>query len=175
MAENYELIKSSFSSYLSKPYWDWTYFVTQTFDPSKVKPYKRLCEHSWRFFLSRCQDHAAISYGFCFSESHKSGLRHWHALVHVTPNLLAQPDARSLWESMHSKYGRSQILPYKESNIEVGVATVSTGVSRYLTKYLVKESASDDAWWDFNGNMGGKPADAGDLMFAIGGAPIGKL
>lgn len=174
MAETFELIKQSFADYLSKPYWDWSWYCTQTFDWKKLakrKFYARLHEHSWRFFLSRLQETCSISYGFCFAESHKSGKMHWHALVHVTENLLGQPRRKDIWRAMYRKYGYNQILPFKSIGLELAVDSVSTGVARYLTKYVAKEAAQDQAWWDFGGNISGRPAEAAQIRDAIG-APL---
>lgn len=175
MATTYELIKDSFADYLTKPFWDWSWYATQTFDPRKVNPYKRLCEHSWRFFLSRIAETACMSYGFCFSETHRSGMRHWHALVHVRTNLLDQPQRKDIWTRMFTKYGRMEIQPYKPGNFDHTIKTVSSGIARYLTKYVVKESARDDAWWDFNGNISGSEADPSEIMAAIGAPVAGEL
>jgi len=169
MTQEMELIKASFSDYLSKPYWNWSWYCTATFDPAKVPQYKRIAEHSWRFFLSRLADTCMMSYGFCFAEAHSSGATHWHALVHVTENLLRQPRRKDIWASMFAKYGRCQILPYTPGNMDLAVGSISTGVSRYLTKYVAKEAHRDQAWWDFGGNMSGRDAEACELMVAIRG------
>lgn len=171
MIDTYQEIKAEFASYLSMPQWDWTWYATQTFDVNKLankKFYDRLHEHSWRFFLNRVGQTSPLSYGFCFAESHKSGKMHWHALVHVSENLLGQPRRKDIWSHMFRKYGYNQILPYRSIGVELAIDSVSTGVARYLTKYLVKESARGEAWWEFNGNMGGNEADAGQIMSAIG-------
>jgi len=173
MAQNLQTIKEAFADYLSKPYWNWSWYCTATFDPSKMPQYKRIAEHSWRFFLSRIADTASISYGFCFSETHRSGATHWHALVHVTENLLGQPQRKDVWKQMFDKYGRNQILPFKASNFSHTIDTMSTGVARYLTKYVAKEAASDQAWWDFGGNISGSEANASQIRSAIG-APMAR-
>lgn len=175
MPQTFGQIKDAFSDYLSLPQWDWTYFITQTFDPRRYsKAYSRLCEHSWRFLCNRLMERSIISYGFAFAESHKSGLRHWHALVHVTPDLFGNPTWDDIRKVMLEKYGRIQINDFKPDNWQLAgaqVNTISNGVSRYLTKYVAKESSGGDAWWDFNGNISGSEADAGEIMAAIG-APL---
>jgi len=168
MAPTFELIKKSFADYLSKPYWNWSWYCTATFDPKKAPQYPRLAEHSWRFFMSAVGQTSPMSYGFAFAESHKSGAMHWHALVHVAENLLRQPRRKDIWERMFAKYGYCQLLPYIGGPVALEVDSVSTGVARYLTKYLVKEATQDQAWWDFRGNMSGHEADAADIMSAIG-------
>jgi len=168
MPQNLELLKSSFADYLSKPYWNWSWYCTATFDPLKVPQYKRIAEHSWRFFLSRIADTSSMSYGFCFSEAHHSGATHWHALVHVTENLLGQPRRSDVWKAMFDKYGRNQILPYEEADMELAVNSISCGVARYLTKYVAKEAANDQAWWDFGGNISGRDATVKQIMGALG-------
>lgn len=176
MPQSYEQIKDAFSDYLSMPYWDWTYFITQTFDPKRYKKsYSRLCEHSWRFLCNRLMEQSILSYGFAFSESHKSGYRHWHALIHVTPNLFGQPTWKEIKDAMLKKYGRIQIDNFKPDNWMLTgdrqIMTISNGVSRYLTKYVAKEAATGEAWWDFNGNMSGSEADCAEILAAIG-APL---
>lgn len=166
MPDNFQLLKESFSTYLSKPQWDWTWYVTQTFDPQKVNDYPRLAEHSWRFFLNLVGNEAMMTYGFVFAEPHKNGRMHWHALVHVKENLLGQPRRKSIFQAMGRKYGYCEIYPYMRSQNLSMEDDVATGVARYLTKYVVKESAVDHAWWDFGGKIGGKEADVEEIVFA---------
>ena len=174
MAANFDLIKDSFADYLSKPYWNWSWYVTATFDPQKQVQYPRLAEHSWRFFLSRIADTAAMSYGWAFAESHKSGSMHWHAIVHVSENLLGQPRRKDIWEAMFKKYGRCEISAFRPTNLQLGINTVSYGVARYLTKYVAKDAATGEAWWDFAGNISGLEADSKQIRDAIG-APFAAI
>lgn len=175
MATTFALIKDSFADYLTKPYWNWSWYATQTFDPEKFGAYPRLHEHSWRYFLNQISKTAAISYGFCFAEAHKSGKMHWHALVHVTENLLGQPRRKDIWQKMFWKYGYNQILPFAHTELQERANCISTGIARYLTKYVAKEAARDQAWWDFNGNISGKDASAIEIRDAIGAPMSGEL
>jgi len=174
MATTYALIKDSFADYLAKPYWNWSWYATQTFDVNKLakkKFYAKLHQHSWRYFLNQIGLTASMSYGFCFAESHKSGKMHWHAIVHVSENLLGQPRRKDIWRAMYNKYGYNQILPFTNTEARMRAGCISTGIARYLTKYVAKEAAHDQAWWDFNGNVSGSDADPSEIMAAIG-API---
>jgi len=170
MADTFDSIKSSFADYLSHPCWNWSWVVTQTFDPFKQKPYARLVEHSWRYFMHRVARDANINYGFYFGEPHKSGLPHWHALVHVSENLLGQPRRCHIWEDMFERYGRNCIEPFVGSNDRksVAVGNVSEGIARYLCKYVAKESSRDQATWDFSGFMSGREADCARIRRLVG-------
>jgi len=170
MTDTFYRIKTEFAEYLSQPFWNWTWYCTQTFDIEKLackKFYPRLHEHSWRFFLSRVAEQASMAYGFCFAESHKSGKMHWHALVHVKENLLGQPRRKDIWQTMFRKYGYNQIVPFVDYGQSLATGNVASGIARYLTKYVAKEAAHDQAWWDFGGNMGGSEADVPEIMTAI--------
>ena len=107
-----------------------------------------------------------MTYGFVFAENHRNGRMHWHALVHVKENLIGQPRMKSIWDAMGAKYGYCQIEAYLRSQSINREDEVATAIARYLTKYVVKESAADQAWWDFGGNISGKDADVEQILFA---------
>jgi len=171
MPQTYDELKQSFSDYLSRPSWDWSWYVTQTFDPKRWKDYPRLAEHSWRFFLNMLSREAMMTYGFVFAEPHRNGRMHWHALVHVRENLIGQPRQKSSWEAMEAKYGYCQIETYCRSQRLRPEDEVGSAIARYLSKYVVKEASRDQAWWDFSGNISGSDADTQQIMSAIG-APM---
>jgi len=166
-------VKGAMAEYLSLPEWDWTWFVTQTFDDYKSKPYPKICEHSWRYFLRLIGEPADQAYGWMFSERGKSGRLHWHALVHVSVNSRKDPKARNVWDTMYHKYGRCQVLEYVagDSRLTQDLRHCAVGVSHYLTKYVAKQSHGGDATWDFGGFIDGCEADSAQLSRAIGVRP----
>jgi len=180
MTHDYQFVKSQFASYLSKPAWNWTWFVTQTYDINKCgftrKDGKRafhsqISKESFDNFIKRVGQASASCWGFVFEERHKTGRPHWHALLHVTENLFGDPRRDVLWKYMFEKYGRMEIRPF---NCNRGAATdsdvgiISDGISRYLCKYLAKDSRRDDAWWDFRGFTSGFEAEARQIRELIG-------
>jgi len=164
-------VQGAFAEYLSQDQWKWTHYITQTFDDLKCRPYSKICEHSWRYFLNSVGREASMVYGWMFGEKGKSGRLHWHAIVHITPNLLGEPTQEHIWQSMYAKYGRAVVEIY-EPGIpvlqEADAIFVAMKVASYLTKYVAKDSAGGDATWDFGGFMGGHEADAAQLCSAIG-------
>jgi len=171
MAYNIRAVKQAFQIYLSQPGWDWSWVITQTFDPFKAPAYSRICEHSWRDFVKTVGSTANACWGFMFAETHLSGSPHWHALMHVQENLLRQPSRKSVWRHMFNRYGRCRIEPFRPlMKNETGVATeiVAHGIATYLTKYVVKEHARRDSTWDFMGFLGGAEADCRQIVHACG-------
>jgi len=171
MTYDIRAVKQAFEIYLSKPEWDWTWVIHQTFDPYKAPAYSRICEHSWRDLVRTTGATANACWGFMFAETHLSGLPHWHALLHVQENLLRQPSRKSVWRHMFNRYGRMAIRPFKPCQATdpgVAIGRMSHGIARYITKYVVKEHARRDATWDFMGFLGGKYADPRQIVDACG-------
>jgi len=171
MAYNIRAVKQAFETYLSLEEWDWSWVITQTFDPFKAPRYARICEHSWRDLVRTTGSTATACWGFMFAETHMSGLPHWHALLHVQENLLRQPMRSEIWEHMFNRYGRCRIErfnPFKKSEAAVSIGGVAHGIARYITKYVVKEHARRDATWDFMGFLGGVEADSRQIIDACG-------
>jgi len=174
------LVKKSFSQYLSHPCWRWNWVAHQTFDLDKCGYTKKngdrdfhrlICQESYERFTREIRNTAMLHYGFAFAELHQNGFPHWHAVLHVEENLLGQPRRRSIFEYMHRQYGRSRIEPINRSDCgEYGTATgtVADGIARYLTKYVAKESQSDNAWWDFSGAISGFEADPSRIRAIVG-------
>lgn len=110
-------------------------------------------------------------YGWMFAEKGKMGRLHWHAIVHIQQNLFKEPNWGQIRDGMFDKYGRVTVESYKPGAdvlIQQDAAGVATAVSRYLTKYVAKDSAGGDTTWDFGGFMNGSEADASQLCSAIG-------
>jgi len=179
-SETLALVKKSFADYLSRPEWNWSWFHTQTFDVHKCGYRKRngrlavhreICNESFGRMMNVIAKQAVIVYGFAFGELHRNGFPHWHALLHVKSNLFGQPRRVDVFDYMFRKYGRNKLLEYvPNQNVQVseGVACVSDGVARYLCKYVAKEAAQGDAWWDFKGFMGGCEADPSQIAAVTG-------
>ncbi len=164
-------VKAAFASYLSQSEWKWNWVVHQTFDEHKCDLYPSILGYSWREFMREIARNAMMNYGWCFAETGKLGRLHWHALVHVKEDLLRRPSRTEIWAHMFRKFGRNRIEPYKAGQRELGwIATkeMSDGISRYVAKYLAKETCLDNAWWDFGGFLGGKQADSKRIARAIG-------
>lgn len=166
-------VKTAFAHYLSDPKWDWTWFLTQTFDPAREHThynrkrdrfYGRLCEHSWRDLLKYVGTRANHCWGFMFTELHKNGHPHWHALLHVQEDLFERPARSSVWRYMFQRFGWNRVDPVRKGD----VSKTAHGVCRYLTKYIAKEAAGGDATWDFGGYLGGTEADTGQIVRASG-------
>ncbi len=110
-------------------------------------------------------------YGWVFAERGQMGRLHWHAIVHVSPNLLGQPSWGDMVDGMFQKYGRVVIETYKHCPVVTrnrDTVEVGTRLAKYLTKYVAKDASGRDAWWDFGGFMSGREADAAQLCSAIG-------
>jgi len=177
MTHQIQNVKVAMQEYLSLPQWNFTHYITQTFDDRKCRPYSKICEHSWRYFLNTFGRDASMIYGWVFAERGKSGRLHWHAIVHISPNLLGQPTQRELWEGMFSKYGRNVTEIYKPENPVLRASDaiwLGTRLAGYLTKYVAKDAGGNDAMWDFGGFMSGREADAAQLCSAIG-VPTARL
>jgi len=160
-----------FAEYLSQPAWRWSWFVTQTFDDLKQKPYPAMVKHSWRFMMYEIARSAGCTYSWVFAEIGRFGRIHWHALVHVTPNLRNEPNIDEVWNYMYKRYGRCHLDPingpdkgqYPHPCIEK-----AQGVTAYLTKYVAKDQFQGSTYWDFMGFLGGSLADSRRIQSAIG-------
>jgi len=162
---NLELVKIAFAEYLSLPEWNWTLVVTQTFDEHKTPCHRNMSSDSFKDLMEYAGNEAVCIYGFAFGEQHKSGRPHWHAILHMTENLFEQPRRADIWRYMFDKYGRNRIEPYRPNACTVvndgrQAERVGEGIARYLCKYVAKESARDQAWWDFTGFMSGQQVPA---------------
>jgi len=159
-----------FELYLSRPEWDWTWFVTQTFDKQKNKFDKKrgfskyLCQNSWGQFVEWTAEYSDLVYGFWFQEPHKSGFPHWHALVHVKENPLGSADPSTIWKRMFERYGRAKVRPVYKADTELTAARLIM----YLTKYVAKEARRTHDTWGFGGLMDGQPAEASRFADEIG-------
>jgi len=163
--------KESFSCYLTQAEWSWTWFVTQTFDSKKVFPHPDIVKRSWKDFMRECARDSPINYGWVFAEIGRFGRIHWHALVRVEPDLFGHPSQKEIFEYMYDKYGRITISSYQPGQKVVSftrVHKIADGISRYLTKYLVKGSQELDLTWDFQGFLSGSEADSKRICHAIG-------
>ena len=170
--------KASFSSYLTDPKWKWNWVVTQTFDTDKVPLHRSIVRESWQDMLGKIGKNSSCCYGWVFGETGRMGRVHWHAILHVQENLFGDPSRRQIWEQMFDKYGRCSITAYVCNQREIGniaTKTISDGIARYLTKYVVKDTFSDDAWWDFDGNLAGRWAAPARIMRVIGMTPPVEL
>jgi len=174
-AEMMSTVKKAFAAYLTRPVWNWSWLVTQTFDihkcgytksDGKLAFHSRLIQESWEVFLDEVSCHAGLVYGFVFGEAHKSGAPHWHAVVHASDGLLGVPRWGRIRERCYDRFGRirfSVINKGQSIQMSEGVRAVSDGVSRYLCKYVAKDANTSHAWWDFSGCIGGCFADTGQL------------
>lgn len=163
--------KQEFARYLSQPEWQWNWVITQTFDNRKQSQYSTLSLHSWRYFMFELARTACMNYGFVFTEGVKSGRMHWHAIVHVKSNLLGQPEMDEMWLYMFKRYGRNLIEGFRDTQGSLSAVDrdpEASPIASYLTKYVAKESFSDDTSWDFEGFLGGRRADTGQIARAIG-------
>jgi len=171
MEQNFLHVKSSFAAYLSLPGWDFNWFITQTFDPNKFKRARNGCllvptnitVNSFKDFIKFTGTRSNACWGWMFGELHRSGMPHWHALMHIQPNLFGQPSRTSMWAHMWHRYGRFEAKPYLPARHQ-HVA----GAATYLTKYVAKETFQDNATWDFKGYLSGSEADSGQIARAIG-------
>jgi len=178
--EKLQDVKKAFAHYLSRPEWNWSWFLTQTFDVHKCgflksdgKPalHSEICRESFNRMMRKVADQAMSVYGFGFAESHRNGRPHWHAILHVKEDLFGNPCRTSIYNYMYKMYGRNQIRGFKPSvnvKIDSGIECVSDGVSRYLCKYIAKESHRNDAWWDFKGFLGGLEVPTSEICQHIG-------
>jgi len=171
------IVKAALIEYLSLTCWGWNWVVTQTFDSEKVPLHRDICKDAWTDLLARTGRDATSCWGFVFAENGAvNGRAHFHALVSVQVNLFHQPMRNEVWKHMFDKYGRCRIEPYIQMEDVKRVnatTTIGSGIARYLTKYVVKGSESEDAYWDFGGFLGGRPTTAAQLCSAIGVPTIG--
>lgn len=126
---------------------------------------------SWRQVLREIAKDATVVYGFVFGEAHKSGQPHWHALLHVRENLFKAPTRKSIHEWCLEHYGRNRIVPMASENLEVRCGHMSDGISRYLTKYVAKDTANSHATWTFGGFLNGSEAEPGQIIDLVGIKP----
>lgn len=168
--ENLPEVKRAFEYYLSNPLWNWNWVLTQTFDPDKVPMHRNICRDTFRTTMDLISVGAIMAYGFAFGEQHRSGLPHWHAILHVETNLFGAPTRRSIWQRNFSEWGRNRIEPFRArvNFASLDSACVAHGIARYLCKYVAKDSVGDQAWWDFDGNIGGLRVDAARIAHTIG-------
>lgn len=110
---------------------------------------------------------AVASYGFVFGERGRMGRLHWHALVHVSQNILDQPEIKAMWEWGMEHYGRNSIFPYCHQ-VDVYAGFCATSLARYLTKYVAKDVQETNLYWDFTGYMGGRMADSKQIAHGFG-------
>jgi len=164
-------MKRCFSEYLTLPEWEWTWFVTQTFDLYKCGYIRRTPEfklalhsdivnESWKFFINLVGDTATACWGFVFEEKHVNGRPHWHALVHVGKDLFDQPNSTDVWRRMFDKYGFMEIRHYRPELAE--------RAGSYLSKYLAKGTGCGESTFEFDGFLSGKQADSRQIMRACG-------
>jgi len=153
--ETIENLREEFQRWLSNETWNWTTYATLTFARPMRKDALRFAR-AWVRFIART---AGEVWGFCFQETHLDGQRlHVHCLLSVRPNLLGEPSNREMWLWWFQKFGRCQVVTVfakrpspslKKKNHEQIVDLFVTPLSRYLTKYMVKEAYSDSFDWDF--------------------------
>lgn len=167
---NLERVKAEFALFLSETKWNWNWVATQTFDSFKVPIHSNIVHDSFNELMKKIARTAVMNYGFVFGEQHKSGLPHWHALLHVSESLWGEPRRSDIWDWAFKRYGRNRIeafnpvIPIHHESIGV----ISTGISKYMCKYVAKESARDEATWDFKGFMGGREVPTARIMDVLG-------
>ena len=167
-------IQDAFERYLSDPAWDWTWFVTGTYDPAKfwnkyreeVYIPRTINRDAWSKFNRLVADGSSAHWGWMFEEQHQNGRPHWHGLIHVSPNLAGlKPLFHTVWSGMYKSYGRFEIKPYQVQHKDLAV----TCIASYLTKYVAKEARNpDNLRWDFAGSLSGSEADAREILDACG-------
>lgn len=120
--------------------WDWSWFVTMTFDPRRVRNGTRTSwgwaatSRAWDRFIERITPEARGGQGLSGSvwwvrgrePHHDSGGTHFHGLVGgLDPSVSRREAWRYLWENV----GLARVDPYDPGR----------GAAHYLTKYVVKE------------------------------------
>jgi hypothetical protein len=120
--------------------WDWSWFVTMTFDPKRVQAGTRTqwgwgaTSRAWDQFVEHVTPEARDSQGLSGSvwwvrgrePHHDSGGTHFHGLIGGLDSGVRRDEAnRWLWE----RYGMNRVDPYDPAR----------GAAHYLTKYVVKE------------------------------------
>lgn len=108
---------------------EWSYFLTVTCAIPR-KPHQSL---SLLTSIKRNLQPFLPSLVFLGTEQHLSSLLHVHGLYRH--GLIAVP-ARVIWQSLFKQFGRSK----------VEVVRSQEAVSRYCTKYVVKELTDYDIW-----------------------------
>lgn len=120
--------------------WDWSWFVTLTFDPGKVAKGTRTLwgwgatDRAWDQFIAHVTPSARGGQGLSGQlwwvrgrePHHNSGGTHFHALIGGLPSTVSRRDA---WEWCKARFGMNRIEPYDPTR----------GAAHYLTKYVVKE------------------------------------
>jgi hypothetical protein len=120
--------------------WDWSWFVTLTFDPQKVRAGTRTqwgwsaSNRAWEQFMEQLTPQARGSQGLSGQlwwvrgrePHHDSGGTHFHALIGGIEPSVSRRDAWSWWKS---RVGINRIEPYDPTR----------GAAHYLTKYVVKQ------------------------------------
>ena len=120
--------------------WEWSWFVTLTFDPSLVRSGTRTMwgwdasNRAFDRFLTQLTPQARGSQGLSGSlwwvrgrePHHDSGGTHFHALI---GGLEPTVSRRAAWEWWKVRCGINRIEPYDPAR----------GAAHYLTKYVVKQ------------------------------------
>ncbi len=120
--------------------WDWSWFVTMTFDPGKVRNGTRTAwgwaatDAAWSDFIDYVTPKARGEQGLSGSvwwvrgrePHHDSGGTHFHGLLGGVADDVSRRDA---WAWLKERAGINRIEPYDPSR----------GAAHYLTKYVVKE------------------------------------
>jgi len=152
------LLREEFQSWLSDETWRWTTYATLTF----ARPMKRDALRFARVWVQSIARTATKVWGFSFQETHSDGARlHVHLLLSVHPNLLGEPSNREMWSWWFRNFGRAHVVTFQphrrpkakaerpgQSHKEIAQEYISP-LAAYLTKYMVKESFSDNFDWDF--------------------------
>lgn len=120
--------------------WEWSWFVTMTFDPKKVTHGTRdlwgwaATDRAWAEFIEHVTPSARGEQGLSGAvwwvrgrePHHDSGGTHFHGLIGgIPPNV----SRREAWAWLKERCGMNRIEPYEPSR----------GAAHYLTKYVVKE------------------------------------
>jgi len=165
MNSEQELLREEFSRWLSDATWTWTTYATLTFERPMLKDALRWSK-VWMHSIART---APRVWGFSFQETHLDGQRlHVHSLLCVKRNLIDQPSNRDMWYLWFRSFGRALIVDYNPS-YGTGKSTMTrperiipspvASLSRYLTKYVLKEGSGGGFDWDFNYFADGKELD----------------
>lgn len=153
-------LHESLAVWLSQPKWAWTWYVTQTFKCENPTP--RLGEVSFRHWMSQLSRASAACWGFVFGEVGKLGRFHWHALIHISPNLWGLPETSIFHAWALEKYGRNTVAWYRGPD-DKQLMHAGEKLSRYLTKYIAKDTENDNLYWDWLGFVSGAEVLPGQI------------
>jgi hypothetical protein len=120
--------------------WDWSWFVTLTFDPKRATHGTRnlfgwaATDRAWYELLAEVEGAEGARQGLAphtwwvrgREPHHGYGGTHFHALIGGLSPAASRRDAWSWWKD---RYGINRIEPYDPSR----------GAAHYLTKYVVKQ------------------------------------